>query len=300
MDSNIYPPPYDENDAVKRKLKNLKDLATKYELAGGSVKKLRLLEAYDIVVIADDSSSMKEPSLQTADSLYGIKTSRWDELRDRIFEMIDISVCLDRDGIDIYFLNGTIQKHITNNEEAKRLFDKAPNGYTPLSAVYSKILAKNTGGEKKMLIVIATDGEPNKKDEHGIWRKDIEGFIKLLTERENPKNTPTCIMACSDSPDEIAWLNRIDKTVPYLDVVESYVQELAQVRNIQGSNFVFSKGDYTVKTLIGPIDKLYDQLDQKKFTATELEIYLDRPLTDEERKGARSTSSKYLCCSCSR
>jgi len=46
----------------EEQLEKLKAVAAKYELAGGAIAKLRKLSSYDIVVVADDSGSMRAPA----------------------------------------------------------------------------------------------------------------------------------------------------------------------------------------------------------------------------------------------
>jgi hypothetical protein len=51
-----------------------------------------------------------------------------------------------------------------------------------------------------------------------------------------------------------------------LDVVDDYRSERKEVKAAQGSSFPFSFGDYVVKSLIGSIDPVLDNLDEKKHT----------------------------------
>lgn len=281
---NDVPLMYAQVNDPATKMQRLKEVATKYELAGGAIAKLRRLERYDIVVIADDSSSMMNPAheVSAADPFATPKT-RWTELCERIVHIIEIATCLDPDGIDIYFLNGEPAMNVTDPNFAKTLFAVQPSGYTPMTACYKRVLnEKVRGGERPVLIIVATDGEPNRQKKNGTWVKDLDGFRKLLMTRdgENPERCPTTIMACTDSEHEMGWLNNLDDDVPNLDVVDDFQAERGEVLAKQGRGFPFSMGDYMVKTMIGPIDPLYDELDEKKLNKRQLAEYLGEPIPE--------------------
>lgn len=290
ISANEYHPPaytFEEDQTFQKaptkdeKLNRLKQIAAKYELAGGAVAKLRQLESYDIVVIADDSSSMMNPAHDVSkDDPFAKIPTRWEELRERITEIVDIATCLDPDGIDIYFLNGKTAENVMNPEIVKSLFAITPHGYTPLSKVYRQVLDdKVRGGERPVLIIVATDGEPNKEGKNGAWSSDLDGFKNLLMTRDGLRSEkcPTCIMACTDSDYEIGWMNELDDKVPNIDVIDDYQAERQEVLGCQGQSFHFSKGDYIVKTLVGPIDPIYDTLDEKKLNKWQLAEYLGQP-----------------------
>lgn len=279
------------------KLESLKAVATKYEIVSGSIIKLRKLESYDIVVIADDSSSMNTAAKHSS------MTTRWTELRDRISEIVEVMVCLDPDGIDIYFINGKTHERIADSNAVERLFDKRPDGFTPLTECYSRVLRDRASqtSNRPVLIIVATDGEPNREVSSGGMISDVEGFRNAISQRKNPQQSPTVIMACTDSPFEIGWLNGLDRDAPNVDVVSEYRKELGEIRSIQGKTFPFSKGDYIVKTLIGPMDPLYDTLDQKKMNAEQFEEYVGRPMTITEKniyKQADETDWKQILTTC--
>jgi len=272
------PPAYEEAETkvpIENKLSALQRVAERYEMAGGAIAKLRLLEGYDIVVIADDSSSMARPAhAPAANRPFDKVPSRWDELKQRTTQIMDIACCLDQDGIDIYFLNRPAVFNVNDARQAEAIFSAPPQGYTPLSECYKRVLTdKLSGKEGRVMIIIATDGEPNRL-ENGGWLNDVAGFEHLLKTRAQPQRSPTMIMACTDSDYEIGWLNKLDDAVPYFDVVDDFEAEKAEILRAQGSEFRFTQGDYVVKTLLGPIIPLYDNLDERRLTRVELAEYL--------------------------
>jgi len=271
----VYTPP------TQTKLEALRRVAEQYEMAGGAIAKLRQLEGYDIVLICDDSSSMAQPAHDPNPSRpYDKVLSRWEELKHRAIQIMAIACCLDQDGIDIYFLNRPPAFNVNDVASAEALFASPPHGYTPLSATYARVLHdKLRNKEGRVLIIVATDGEPNRQI-GGTWVKDLTGFENLLTNREGypSHRCPTTIMACTDSEYEIGWLNRLDLgldgSVQHCDVVDDYQSERKEIMGVQGQDFRFSQGDYVVKTLLGALVPFYDHMDERKLTRPELAEYL--------------------------
>ncbi len=74
----------------------------------------------------------------------------------------------------------------------------------------------------------------------------------------------TTIVACTDDDEAVSYLNKWDRELDNLDVVDDYRSERKEVKAAQGSSFPFSFGDYVVKSLIGSIDPTLDNLDEKK------------------------------------
>ena len=264
------------------RMTRLEGLARKFELPGGSVRKLRQLENYDIVIVADDSSSMNQHAHAVPSyAPYAEVPSRWEELCSRVADIVEFSTALDKDGIDIYFLNSGKHLNIQQPEDARRLFQRRPDGYTYLKETYQQVIRdKLRSPDDKVLILVATDGEPNAM-KGGLVCKDTQGFIDCLTKRKDPARCPTSIMACTDDEAEIGWLNMLDDSAPYLDVLDDYESEKRQVLAAQKHKINFSKGDYLVKTLLGPIDKLYDKLDEKPLTRKQLAEYRGEELPPE-------------------
>lgn len=249
----------------QERMARLGELARRHELSGGAVCKLRQLEDYDIVVVADDSGSMKNKAHAIPkDDPFALVPTRWEELRLRVSDIIEFATALDKDGIDIYFLNRGRYCNITTPEQARELFREEPGGSTPLLKTYQQVMSdKLTNKETKALILIATDGEPDYKD----------AFINCLENRKEPHRCPTSIMACTDNENEVGWLNQLDGRAPYMDVLDDYESEKAEVMAAQNNRIRFTKGDYIAKTLLGPIDEIYGNLDGKKLTPKQLALY---------------------------
>jgi hypothetical protein len=61
------------------------------------------------------------------------------------------------------------------------------------------------------------------------------------------------------------YLNKWDRKIPRLDVVDDYKNERIEILQSKGHNYRFSYGDYIVKILIGSLDPQLDNLDERSF-----------------------------------
>jgi hypothetical protein len=163
-------------------------------------------------------------------------------------------------GTDVYFLNRPGIKNVQSFEQLKPYFDQPPRGYTPLTRAFREILKENSGmalNEKKLLVLIVTDGEPT-TDSGTV---DIKSFKRVLQERNH--NVYTTIVTCTDEQSSVDYLNKLDRQLPRLDVVDDYRNEKLEIQTARGRQFPFSFGDYVVKCLMGSIDPQLDKSDEK-------------------------------------
>jgi hypothetical protein len=242
------------------RLARFRELAGRYEIRPDFCSKLRQLEGFEIVIVCDDSGSMANILDQTQGDPFGKKYTRWDELKHYVSIVTDIAGVLDQNGLDIYFLNRPSVTGITHSDQVQPLFQNPPAGYTPIPRVFNQILRDKAAiiAEKKMLILIATDGQPT----NDVGNDATNEFFQCLKARS--QNVYVSIIACTDDNSSMAYLNEIDRIVPSVDVNDDYVSEKKEVQMAQGTNYAFSFGDYVVKTLLGSIDPVFDTLDEKR------------------------------------
>jgi len=205
---------------------------------------LQTLENFDIYIIADDSGSMKS-------NVDGTNKTRWDELKDVIKMVIELSTLFDQDGIDLHFLNRKGYRNVTSFERVRRCFKKKPSGTTPLSKAIGKALRRQTG--KPMLLIIATDGKPD----------NLSKFTRLLKNRDC-NSVFVSILACSDREKDVGYLNKLDREIPNVDVLDDYRSEKKEVLRAQGHNFNYNFDTHVARLLLGAIYPKYDQLDETK------------------------------------
>ncbi|KAJ3044286.1 hypothetical protein HDV00_002606 [Rhizophlyctis rosea] len=245
-------------------LERFRNLVQQHEISLPMARKLRALEAFDIVVIADDSGSMTSPCTVPGQDPFAPRITRWDELKSVIKTVVDIGTTLDDDGIDLYFLNRPHIHNVTSADQVARAFANPPHGYTPIARTLRQVLRDKAGlgvGEntKKLLIVIATDGEPT--DEVGTVDKATL-YNVLMYERRPIQNIHVAFVACTDDDATMAYLNEWDNIIQNLDVVDDYYSERSEILRVQGPSFPFSRGDWVCKILLGSIDPEIDALDE--------------------------------------
>lgn len=238
---------------TKSKGDKIKDLINKLDIDPLFSEKLSLLDNYEIVLLLDDSGSMNTP-LDDHTS----HNTRWDELKDVVSKVIEISTIYDENGIDIYFLNRRPIYNVKSLELVNRIFSNSPYGSTPLTDNLQYIFNQYENSLKPVLVVIATDGVPNKNG-----YSDLSNFKKLLLEKNHSKFFIS-FLACSDDDNDIGYLNNLDKNVPNIDTLDDYISEKKEVLNVQGKNFSYTYGDHIVRLLLGPICQEWDNLDEKK------------------------------------
>jgi hypothetical protein len=247
-----------------------REIVRKYEINPDYAKRLQCLQGFKIVFVLDDSSSMNttldDSPLNNVTNL--LKATRWDELKYFANISIDIaSLFNENTATDLYFLNKPPIKQCQNSFELNNYFNNnsvysKANGYTPLTQALNTLLSDNAQSirERNLLIVILTDGEPT--DPFGNIA--IKEFKRCLEKRSPINKIFVTIIACTDEPSAISYLNKWDKQIPNLDVVDDYRSEKKQITKLKGANYRFSYGDYVVKSLIGSIDKSFDQMDERK------------------------------------
>jgi hypothetical protein len=276
--SNINPSPVQRMDKFG-------EIVDKYKISNFFALKLRQLENYEIVIICDDSGSMSSP-VTMPKTPFEPSEIRWNEAQRSLKTIVDIASIFSQDGIDIYYLNRKSIKSVTSAEdlETREEFNKRPDGGTPLGKTLGKVLQEKSQviREKPLLIIIFTDGEPN----------DMNEFVTKLKTRSPIERIPINIVACTDDESAVGYLDELDKTIPNLDVCDDYQSECQQIQSVQGNAFDFTYGDYIVKILLGPIDQILDQLDEKKICNKKEDLILKANKLAEQDKIAWSDKSK--------
>ncbi|CAF3375780.1 unnamed protein product [Rotaria sp. Silwood2] len=251
---HLYPDPHStRNDSESRDsyMANFNKFVNRYEISKAFADRLHALRGCEIVFICDDSGSMTAPIGEMNDP-FGKQVTRWDELKRIVSIVVDLANVFDPDGIDVYFLNREPIFHVHDSSELDNLFAVAPE------VLHEK---RNHIYERKLLLLIATDGIPTDERE----RPDIHTLEHVLKNERKPTNQiPVTIIICTDDNQSMKYLNDWDKTIPNLDVVADYRNEKKEVQMCRGKDFQFSFGDYIVKILLGGTDSWLDDCNEKK------------------------------------
>ncbi|CAF3317685.1 unnamed protein product [Rotaria socialis] len=243
-------------------MNNLNKFVNRYEISRAFAERLHVLRGYEIVFICDDSGSMTAP-IGEANGQSGNQVTRWDELKRTVSIVVDLANVFDPDGVDVYFLNREPMLHVRDSSDLENLFVIAPEGATPVVPVLRQVLheKRNQIYERKLLILIATDGIPTDERE----RPDIRTLEHVLKNERKPMDQiPVTIIICTDDYQSMNYLHDWDKTIPNLDVVHDYRSEKKQIQMCRGKDFPFNYGDYIVKILLGGVDSWFDDLNEMK------------------------------------
>lgn len=233
-----------------------KEVCQLYEINNTFASKLKQLEKFKIVIIADDSGSMNSKITSIhRDSSAQESYTRWDELKEMVKIIIDISTAIDHKSLDLHFLNRPGLLNVTDSEYLDEIFMAKPKGYTPIVNSFDKIMREFC--DTNRLIILVTDGVPTDTNGHS----NTPTFKKFLqcTRRSNDF---VSIIACTDDKKTMKYLNNWDKDISNLDVCDDYYSERKEISRAMGSDFQFSFGDYVVKCLLGSIDPWFDTLDE--------------------------------------
>mmetsp|Transcript_102512 Transcript_102512/g.271292 ORF Transcript_102512/g.271292 Transcript_102512/m.271292 type:complete len:289 (-) Transcript_102512:147-1013(-) len=233
----------------------LEAVLQRFEITIAQANDLVVLSDYQIVVIADDSSSMLNNALPMHMRVRGQPTRRrWDELRETLAEVVEIASCFDQNGIDIHFLNRAPITHVKSGQDAnfKQAFAQPPQGRTPLTETLQRV-SKSTQGEKPVLLFIFTDGEPS---------DGSESFTRAIRQVVSGGRVRIQIMACTANDEEIGWLDVLDRELAELDVTDDYYAEKEQVLKL-GLAPKFTRGDWCMKAMLGPVSRKFDLWDEQ-------------------------------------
>ena len=250
-------------------MERFRNIVEKYSISMEFAMRLRELDGYEIVVILDDSGSMANPVTKPDDPFVKIET-RWQEAQRSAKIIVDIASVFDPDGVDIYYLNRQPILQIHNAEEldSNWLFNRPPEGSTPLGETIGRVLKAKARCERNLLLIVFTDGQPD----------NMKLFKSVLTNRKPIDKIFVSLVACTDDVNAVGYLNELDTSIPNVDTNDDYRSELKEIKRVQGSQFPFSFGDYICKILLGSVCSYFDKLDEVKLNANQLGQMKTKPV----------------------
>jgi len=228
----------------------------KYQISPYYRNDLMTLSQFDIIMVLDDSGSMG-----TATDV----GSRWGELKAMAAAVIDLGVLLDSDGIDVMFLNRGVRRGVRSMNDVQDLFSRPPSGCTPLSKRVREAMAlPRQSPQKPILMLIATDGVPDTGERYGHPDYDsVDIFRSVLEKERDPTRVFVSIIKCSDRDNETGYLDKMDRELINLDVIDDYASERNEVLAKQPRGFTYTPGDNIARFLLGSIYPKYDNMDEK-------------------------------------
>jgi len=232
---------------------DFKGCLEKFNINIADAQDLLVLRDYNVVLMIDDSNSMGLPAKRR--SIWNpLKPppTRWMELQEATFVLIELANCCSGSSVDVFFLNRGQIHNIKSADDARlsAAFDEEPGGGSPLTETLIQVSA-HSRTDKPTLLIVLTDGEPT------------GGFMPFFEELHHVIGQTDAIikvqiMACTSDPNSIGWLNLLDREFEDVDVTDDYLSERSEVLKSRKVD-KFTRGDWLVKALLGPISSKFDQ-----------------------------------------
>ncbi|KAJ8598648.1 hypothetical protein CTAYLR_003099 [Chrysophaeum taylorii] len=221
-------------EAMKQRLRlpeeHIKDLLS---ISGGT----------DIVVIADDSSSMN----MVADT-EGLRT-RWIELQETLRSLVTMLLVIEHvDGFWLKFLNDPSWYIVTSEQQLVDIYLAKPRarGKTPLKASLAPVMQGYGDIEKETLVL--TDGQPTDCS--------FPELVELV--RSKRSDVYLSFAMCTDQLDVVDAYNKLVDPIPGCDITDDYVTERAEAKLVGRD---LTPYQWLVKLLLVKHDH-YDKLDE--------------------------------------
>jgi hypothetical protein len=240
---------------------NFDQLASRWGMPKELATDLASLALYDIVILADDSSSMS----------FEEQGERIEDLKIILSKVAEVATMFDQDGILIRFLNARTEGNgIRNAQEAENVVKQVRfQGLTPLAAsmqhnVLEPVvfnLAQSGQLQKPVLVITITDGEPSDNPRDAILQ-----VIANARRRLAPQYGPKCLafQFAQVGRDQRAqhFLEKLDKSPEVGDIIDctSYYELEAEEFKRKGIDMTVEI--WLVKMMVGAIDPSYDAEDE--------------------------------------
>ena len=247
----------------QQQLTKFEQLVKRKELNLNTAKKLSdILSTCKVVLLCDDSDSMSQPIAEEGIDPFAPKLStRWLELKKLAAVIIEFITSINDNGLDIYFLNRQKICNVSTVAGLQNIFNIPPCGGTGLTHSLMELYHDNEDilKEKKLLIIVITDGEPT--DDSNDPRGNLFKTINYIVSNSHD-NTHVSFAECTDNAEDMEYLDRWDGLLRNFDNTDDYREELLRVKSIQGQQFKFDYTDYVIKILLATFDRWYYNLDQ--------------------------------------
>lgn len=243
-------------------LKKLEVILHQFDITIAQANDLVELEHYNFIVLADDSGSMRNSTLTPEEEQNNDvePRTRFDEVRNASSMIIELASCFTEHGVDMYFCNRRSRQGIRSmdDEQFVKAFNMLPSGVSTLGKRLVEVgdrATKRMGREKPILMFVMTDGLSEEE-------KFEQGLTTLMAKSEKGGATfKLQLMACTSVNSDVEWLSHMEYKFPGVDCIDDYQEELKQVMRA-GKTTTFTKGDWVLKAMLGPVSKAHDALDE--------------------------------------
>jgi len=244
--ANAKPPPPNAPTLASR----VTSMQVELDLPEQTVRDLLTVSGTNIVVIADDSSSMSAVSC-TAD-VYNPKT-RWQELRDTLNNLITMMLVVGNSGFNLKFLNDDRWYEIHSPSDLTNVFSTKPKprGMTPLGSNLACVLNGYDRGaypEGETIVLVLTDGRPSDTN-----------FSNLTNQIKARKaGTYVSFVMCTEEDDVVNTYERCIDPLPGVDICDDYASEKKQCERVGNK---MNMHMYLTKCLLGSKLNKYGHMD---------------------------------------
>jgi hypothetical protein len=223
---------------------------------------LAALALYDIVIYADDSTSMK----------YCDNGERLEDLKVIVSKVAEVATLFDDDGISICYMNSNAFGNNIKSAQAANEFvsrNSTFEGMTPLATSMEKrILAplvaaniQRNALQKPVLVICVTDGEPTSEPETKIFQtiKQIKQFVSGTP--YGPGAVAFEFAQVGKDTDAQAFLGRLDNDPVVgrvVDCTSYYENEEMECRK---KGVTLTPSLWLTKLMVGAVDPTYDDQD---------------------------------------
>lgn len=123
-------------------------------------------------------------------------------------------------------------------QHAQKILTRSkPNGQTPLTArlctvhneIKQSILPKLSESQKKVAVVIATDGLPTNEHDHGLSTSAAKQDFKLALKALPWDTVSVVIRLCTDDVDVVSYYKELEAELPHVQVLDDYWAEASRV-----------------------------------------------------------------------
>ena len=227
--------------------------------------RLAALSNYELDFIIDNSLSMNQrDGMRNPET--GLIMSRLEEAIHRLSNIADLLSYIPVKGITLRTLLGDhtpvvidcqapplkIAGQIKNYLECVHRGPRTSN--TPLYTALATSLNENYNSPNPRIIYVLNDGMPNSGG-------NADAVCQLLTDGRCGEKNPIVMIACTDDRKSIAWMEKAD-AIPNVHVVDDFESEKNKIQAKQGKNFPVKEGFYSMSSLLGAIDDLFDKADE--------------------------------------
>lgn len=210
-------------------LDSLTETLHRHDINGKYLKYLMELRNFKLILICDDSVTMKE-------------SNKWSKLRDTLEIMLDLVNKLKIE-CDLYFTNRLGYRNIRSFSQLKATFNVEPSGsirrFTDLFDLainYNRLeLIK-----KKLHVIMFVDGAPTPKINDRF--STLKGLKHVLKYRESINKVFITITTCNKNDCILDMFNKWEKSVKNLAIINEFDAEQREI--LRQKYLYLSFGDY--------------------------------------------------------